>query len=235
MLCEVRFPLAFPLGAAMVLSALWGTPCLAQTVVRGSKASAHARSTSPAEQNAARAFDAAKTLGAPELYAFLKPMPKGADLHMHLSGAVYAETFIGEAAQAGLCLAPPPPGCTAGTKTDTETQTPAARSAPPSTKSCPIPVLDPKLPPLPLSIVEPTAHAGGAASCGTGELPASAALESQPLYDAVVDSVSMRGYVPTPGHHGPRPVFRHVWAGRWPESLYSPLAGRGRHSRSRAE
>ena len=46
------------------------------------------------------------TIGMPELYAFLKPFPKGADLHMHLSGAVYAETFIAEAIKQGLCVTP---------------------------------------------------------------------------------------------------------------------------------
>ena len=38
------------------------------------------------------------------LYAFLRELPKGADLHSHLSGAVYAETFIGWAAEAGACI-----------------------------------------------------------------------------------------------------------------------------------
>src|ERR1043165_3925443 len=36
------------------------------------------------------------------LRAFLRAMPKGADLHVHLSGAVYAEDFIGWAAAAKL-------------------------------------------------------------------------------------------------------------------------------------
>lgn len=31
-------------------------------------------------------------------------MPKGGDLHNHLSGAIYAETFIQWAAQGGLCV-----------------------------------------------------------------------------------------------------------------------------------
>src|SRR5947207_763215 len=35
-----------------------------------------------------------------ELLAFLRKMPKGGDLHTHLSGAVYAETFISWAQQA---------------------------------------------------------------------------------------------------------------------------------------
>jgi adenosine deaminase len=49
------------------------------------------------------------------LMDFLRDMPKGGDLHNHLSGAVYAESFIRWAAQDGLCvdranatLLPPP-------------------------------------------------------------------------------------------------------------------------------
>jgi len=40
----------------------------------------------------------------PLLHAFLKEMPKGADLHVHLSGAIYAESFIDYAAEDGLCV-----------------------------------------------------------------------------------------------------------------------------------
>jgi len=39
-----------------------------------------------------------------ELYAFLLRMPKGGDLHNHLSGAVYAESYLGAAAEDGLCV-----------------------------------------------------------------------------------------------------------------------------------
>ncbi|HTM41069.1 MAG TPA: hypothetical protein VL177_09165, partial [Terriglobales bacterium] len=38
------------------------------------------------------------------LFAFLQQMPKGGDLHNHLYGAVYAESFIQWAAQDGLCV-----------------------------------------------------------------------------------------------------------------------------------
>jgi adenosine deaminase len=38
------------------------------------------------------------------LRAFLYRMPKGADLHNHLGGAVYAETFIREAGEDGICV-----------------------------------------------------------------------------------------------------------------------------------
>jgi adenosine deaminase len=40
----------------------------------------------------------------PELYEFLYRMPKGADLHNHLSGAIYAETFLDEAIEERLCV-----------------------------------------------------------------------------------------------------------------------------------
>lgn len=39
-----------------------------------------------------------------QLRQFLKKMPKGADLHYHLSGGVYAETFIRDAVEDGLCI-----------------------------------------------------------------------------------------------------------------------------------
>ena len=44
--------------------------------------------------------------GSPALGAFLEEFPKGADLHVHLSGAVYAETFIRDAAADGICVDP---------------------------------------------------------------------------------------------------------------------------------
>lgn len=40
----------------------------------------------------------------PMLRRFLEQMPKGGDLHNHLSGTVYAETFIRLAAADGLCI-----------------------------------------------------------------------------------------------------------------------------------
>lgn len=67
---------------------------------------ARAQTPTAGEVRAERVLEAAKKAGNPELYALLKTMPKGADLHMHLSGAVYAETFIAEGAQDGLCATP---------------------------------------------------------------------------------------------------------------------------------
>lgn len=40
----------------------------------------------------------------PQMLAFLRKMPKGADLHSHLSGAIYAESYIQWAAEKGLCV-----------------------------------------------------------------------------------------------------------------------------------
>ena len=41
---------------------------------------------------------------APKQLAFLLKMPKGADLHNHLSGSIYAERYIEWAAESGLCI-----------------------------------------------------------------------------------------------------------------------------------
>ena len=40
----------------------------------------------------------------PALEAFLREMPKGGDLHHHLSGAIYAERYIRWAADDGICI-----------------------------------------------------------------------------------------------------------------------------------
>jgi adenosine deaminase len=56
-----------------------------------------------AETRTARHFDAVRQDPVP-LAIFLRQMPKGGDLHNHLSGAVYAESMIGWAAQDGLCV-----------------------------------------------------------------------------------------------------------------------------------
>jgi len=58
------------------------------------------------EARAARAFEAARKQGPLALRTFLIGMPKGADLHVHLSGAVYAESFIRAAGEDGLCIDP---------------------------------------------------------------------------------------------------------------------------------
>ena len=115
-------------------------------------ASAQAVAT-PGEVRATHALAAAKEIGPGEIYAFLKPFPKGADLHMHLSGAVYAETFLAEAVKQKLCVDPDG-----------------------------------------LRVVAPP--------CDKPLLPAGNAVSDQPLYDKLIDAMSMRSYVPFSGWSG---------------------------------
>ncbi len=165
-----RIPSCRPLLATFCVVFSFFLPRLrAQTVVAGSQVTAHPAALTPGEMRATRAFAAAKALGAPELYAFLKPMPKGGDLHMHLSGAVYAETFIAEAARQGLCVAAVEHGTPA---------LPEGQNA--------------------VHFVQPQADK----SCASGEVPAADALKHQTLYDNLIDSFSMRAFVPTEGING---------------------------------
>jgi adenosine deaminase len=65
---------------------------------------AHATASGPsAEERTARYLDRIRTRPA-KLRAFLKAMPKGADLHNHLSGAVPTEALIGYAVRDRLCI-----------------------------------------------------------------------------------------------------------------------------------
>jgi adenosine deaminase len=74
-------------------------------------------------------------------------MPKGGDLHNHLSGAVYAESYISQAAEDGDCF-------------DTQA----------------------------LSMVE--------GPCSGSARPAADALANADLYNRIIDSISMRDFVP---------------------------------------
>jgi adenosine deaminase len=57
-----------------------------------------------AEARTALIYEANLRQGPETLRAFLNDFPKGADLHVHLSGAVYAETLIRDAGEDGLCV-----------------------------------------------------------------------------------------------------------------------------------
>ena len=117
--------------------------------------------TAPAdEQRTAQQMEQLRA-NPPALHAFLLRMPKGGDLHMHLSGAVYAETFIQDAAEDNLCADPV------------------------------------KLVLLPNRGVEK-----GVPTCVEGTVPVASALKNQKLYDALVDSFSMRAFVPYAGWNG---------------------------------
>ncbi len=61
--------------------------------------------SSSAEAKTARYFESIRT-NPNLLLAFLRDMPKGADLHNHLTGGIYAESFIQWAAEAGDCVDP---------------------------------------------------------------------------------------------------------------------------------
>jgi adenosine deaminase len=83
----------------------------------------------------------------PELHAFLYRMPKGADLHNHLSGAIYAESFLQAAAEDHLCI-------------------------------------------------DKTAMAFVESPCKAGQVDAADALTDNDLRSAMIDSLSMRNFVP---------------------------------------
>jgi len=113
---------------------------------------------SAAETRAARAYEAAVQAGPLAVRAFLAQFPKGADLHIHLSGAVYAETFIRDAGEDGLCIEP-------------------------ATLSFAKPPCTPPLVPA-------------------EQLSGNLTPANQELYDRLVNSFSMRSFVPTPGFSG---------------------------------
>lgn len=110
-----------------------------------------------AEARTARAFATARQEGQPALEMFLRKMPKGADLHMHLSGAVYAETFLKDAAEDHLCVN------VTGLRFD------------------------------------PGHHAP---NCPKGDVAASTLPQDEHLYNELVDSFSMRTFVPVTGDSG---------------------------------
>lgn len=91
-----------------VLGALLGMTLatIAFPAAHGQAAPAVVKTLPTGEARAERAFEAARKQGPLALHAFLKAMPKGSDLHVHLSGAVYAETFLKDAAEDGLCVDP---------------------------------------------------------------------------------------------------------------------------------
>jgi adenosine deaminase len=95
---------------------------------------------------------------------FLKRMPKGADLHSHLSGAVYAETHIRDAIADGLCV---------------------DQDAKAFAKSQPV-IAGAELEPV----------------CEQDQVPATALPKNQRLYNGLVYSFSMRGFVPSAGITG---------------------------------
>ena len=98
----MRRPIAYPLlqvAASMALAALAGCG----HVPGGSRSNSQGMPTR-AEARTSLIYEASLHQGPETLRAFLSDFPKGADLHVHLSGAVYAETFIRDAGEDGLCV-----------------------------------------------------------------------------------------------------------------------------------
>jgi adenosine deaminase len=168
--CLALLLLAFPPGR----SAFAQSAASAKTGVTAGRTG----STAPkaAEQRAIRAFDAAKAskANALALEAFLEQMPKGADLHMHLSGAVYAETFLKDAAADDLCVNPT---TSSFVRNSGVVKDPPAPGAAPQTAAT-----------RPL--------------CPDGAQPAANVFKNQGLYDKLVDAFSMRSFVPSEGISG---------------------------------
>src|SRR5438046_2354386 len=78
----------------------------AQTKARPKARPASAASTmTPLERRASLNLDAARK-NPLQLRNLLFKMPKGADLHNHLAGAIYAESWIRAAAEDHLCIDP---------------------------------------------------------------------------------------------------------------------------------
>jgi adenosine deaminase len=128
--------------------------CLAVAAATAVVSAQAPSSAGPAQEaRAARAYEAAVKAGPLALHAFLDRFPKGADLHVHLSGAVYAESFIRAAGEDGLCVDP-----------------------------------------VVLSFAKPP--------CAPPLLPAAQVPGNQDLYDRLVNSFSMRSFVPTTGFSG---------------------------------
>ena len=82
---------------------LIASPSLAQSAAPAAKAAPRRAAANTPEQRAARYLDTIRDQPS-LLLEFIRELPKGADLHNHLSGAVYAESYINFAARDGLCI-----------------------------------------------------------------------------------------------------------------------------------
>jgi adenosine deaminase len=102
----IRIPGQWPPVVLLIALLIAVAPCPAgaqKAPAKSSQRPAAASSSSP-EARTAKAFDEARKQGPLALRAFLYRMPKGADLHSHLSGAIYAESWIRAAGEDHLCV-----------------------------------------------------------------------------------------------------------------------------------
>jgi adenosine deaminase len=89
----------FVTGVAILAISVGGKPLSAQT-----RAQKPAAATAASLERKAEANLVVAKKNPLQLRHFLLQMPKGADLHYHLSGGVYAESFIRAAGEDGLCV-----------------------------------------------------------------------------------------------------------------------------------
>src|SRR5258708_2909819 len=134
------------------------------------KAKAAETGMTPLERRASLNLDRARS-NPLQLRNLLFKMPKGADLHNHLSGAIYAESWIRAAADDHLCL--DRAGLQGGK----------------------------------FFFLKP-GRDGSSPACGNGKIPGADIYKDQVLYDDLIDSFSMRGFVPSPGVTGHDQFFR---------------------------
>jgi adenosine deaminase len=92
-----------PLPAGALRRLFTGALLLAAGLLPDAAAGQTARAGLSAEERTARYLESVRDRP-PLLVAFLRRMPKGGDLHNHLSGAVYAESYVQWAAEGGLCV-----------------------------------------------------------------------------------------------------------------------------------
>ena len=141
------------------------TPCVrAQT-----KAQRSAATQTEEERRGTLNLEAARA-NALQLRNLLKKMPKGADLHNHLSGAVYAESWIRAAAEDQLCVS----------------LSSLSFTKPKADTNC-----------VNGEVAAANAYRGQAPIDVPADNPY--AQSGQHLYDALIDAFSIRGFVPSPG------------------------------------
>jgi hypothetical protein len=97
-----------PLSKFSTLLSFWGLLVCSSLVVSGvaARETPKARSADrPAEAKVANWLEKHRNRP-PVVRAFIRRMPKGGDIHSHLSGAVYAENYLKWAAADGYCVDP---------------------------------------------------------------------------------------------------------------------------------
>lgn len=100
---RISWTLIVVLSCALTLPAQSPAQTAAPDNVKSSQSRPFATQRGTAQQRTANYFESIRK-SPPKQLAFLLKMPKGADLHNHLSGSIYAERYIEWAAENGLCV-----------------------------------------------------------------------------------------------------------------------------------